>query len=78
MTRINIRYEVLKFNLNTKSASITEEESHRYMARVLNKANFATFLIDHLRKEKEEIDIGTGQFKFDTDLLSLRLTSSTK
>jgi dienelactone hydrolase len=51
---------------------------NQYVAKVLNKAGFATLLIDLLTTEEEEIDMLTGQFRFDIDLLSQRLIDATK
>jgi putative phosphoribosyl transferase len=50
---------------------------NQYVAKVLNKAGFATLLIDLLTTEEEEIDIRTGQFRFDIDLLAHRLIDAT-
>jgi len=51
---------------------------NQYVAKVLNKAGIATFLIDLLTKEEEEIDVRTGQFRFDIDLLAHRLIGATE
>jgi putative phosphoribosyl transferase len=51
---------------------------NQYVAKVLNKAGLATLLIDLLTKEEEEIDMRTGQFRFDIDLLSQRLIAATE
>jgi dienelactone hydrolase len=45
---------------------------------VLNNAGFATLLIDLLTAEEEEIDMLTGQFRFDIALLAQRLVAATK
>lgn len=50
---------------------------NQYVAKVLNKAGFATLLIDLLTTEEEEIDMRTGQFRFDIDLLAHRLIDAT-
>jgi putative phosphoribosyl transferase len=49
---------------------------NQYVAGVLNKAGIATLLIDLLTQEEEEIDVRTGQFRFDIDLLTERLVSA--
>ena len=51
---------------------------NQYVAKVLNKAGIATFLIDLLTKEEEEIDMQTAQFRFDIDLLAHRLIGATE
>ena len=51
---------------------------NQYVAKALNKAGLATLLIDLLTKEEEEIDMQTGEFRFDIDLLSQRLIGATK
>jgi len=49
---------------------------NRYVAGVLNKAGIATLLIDLLTQEEEEVDVRTGQFRFDIELLNERLMSA--
>ena len=51
---------------------------NQYVAKALNKAGLATLLIDLLTIEEEEIDMRTGEFRFDIDLLSQRLIGATK
>jgi putative phosphoribosyl transferase len=51
---------------------------NQYVAKELNKAGIATFLIDLLTKEEEKIDIYTAQFRFDIDLLAQRLAGATE
>ena len=51
---------------------------NQYVAKVLNKAGIATFLIDLLTQEEEEIDIATAEFRFDIDLLAKRLIDATE
>jgi hypothetical protein len=48
------------------------------VAKALNQAGIATLLIDLLTKEEEEIDIRTGEFRFNINLLAQRLTEATK
>jgi putative phosphoribosyl transferase len=50
---------------------------NKYVAKTLNKAGIATFLIDLLTKEEEEIDTYTAQFRFDIGLLANRLIGAT-
>jgi putative phosphoribosyl transferase len=49
---------------------------NQYVARVLNNADIATLLIDLLTSEEEAIDVRTGQFRFDIELLTERLISA--
>jgi putative phosphoribosyl transferase len=51
---------------------------NQYVAKELNKAGIATFLIDLLTKEEDEIDMYTAQFRFDIDLLAHRLVGATE
>jgi len=51
---------------------------NRYVADVLNKAGLATLLIDLLTRAEEEIDMRTGQLRFDIELLTERLNGAAK
>jgi dienelactone hydrolase len=51
---------------------------NRYVAKELDKAGIATLLIDLLTKEEENIDLVTGEFRFDIELLSERLIRATE
>jgi dienelactone hydrolase len=51
---------------------------NQYVANVLNEAGIATLLIDLLTEEEEEIDMRTGQLRFDIDLLARRLVAATE
>jgi dienelactone hydrolase len=51
---------------------------NQYVAKALNNAGIATFLIDLLTKEEEEEDVYTAQFRFDIDLLAHRLVGATE
>ena len=51
---------------------------NQYVAKALNNAGIATFLIDLLTKEEEEMDTYTAQFRFDVALLAHRLTGATE
>jgi putative phosphoribosyl transferase len=48
------------------------------VAREINAAGIATLLIDLLTEEEEEIDISTGEFRFNIDLLAQRLIHATE
>jgi putative phosphoribosyl transferase len=48
------------------------------VAGEFNKARIATLLIDLLTSDEEAVDLSTGQFRFDIDLLSRRLVAATK
>jgi len=51
---------------------------NQYVAKVLNKAGMATFLIDLLTQDEEEIDIVTAEFRFDIELLARRLIDASE
>jgi dienelactone hydrolase len=51
---------------------------NRYVAGVLQQANFATLLLDLLTAEEEPIDLRTRHLRFDIDLLANRLVEATK
>jgi putative phosphoribosyl transferase len=51
---------------------------NQYVAKVLNKAGIATFLIDLLTRDEEEIDVATAEFRFDIELLAKRLMDATE
>jgi putative phosphoribosyl transferase len=55
------------------SGSSRFSRRNQYVAGVLNKADIATLLIDLLTSEEEAIDVRTGQFRFDIELLTERL-----
>lgn len=46
---------------------------NRYVAELLNKNGFSTFLFDLLTKEEEAVDDITAQFRFNIELLAERL-----
>lgn len=50
---------------------------HRYVARVLQEAGFATVLMDLLTVEEERVDAYTGHLRFDIDRLADRLVGAT-
>jgi len=43
------------------------------VARQINQAGMATFLIDLMTRQEEEIDISTGEYRFNIEFLSQRL-----
>jgi len=51
---------------------------NQYVAKVLNDAGIGTLLVDLLTKEEEEVDVETGEFRFDIGLLSRRLEAATE
>lgn len=50
---------------------------NRYVAQVLQKSKLATLLVDLLTTEEETVDVRTGHFRFDIDLLAGRLVTAT-
>ena len=59
------------------SGSSRHSPRSRYMAQVLQKAGFATLLMDLLTEEEEAVDIYTRHLRFDIDLLARRLIGAT-
>ena len=51
---------------------------NRYVAKMLNEAGVGTLLVDLLTKEEETVDVATGEFRFNIDLLSKRLVAATE
>jgi len=49
---------------------------NRYVASVLDDAGIATFLVDLLTREEEEIDLRTRHLRFDVELLAARLEAA--
>lgn len=49
-----------------------------YVADLMNNRGIATLLIDLLTGEEEAVDEYTGQYRFDVNMLALRLADSTK
>ncbi|KAF3884212.1 MULTISPECIES: dienelactone hydrolase family protein [Nostocales] len=60
------------------SGSSRHSSRNRYVAEELNKAGFATLLIDLLTQEEEEIDNQTGQLRFNINLLAERVIDATQ
>ena len=60
------------------SGSSRFSSRNQYVAEVLNKAGFATLLMDLLTKEEEIIDGQTGEFRFNIEFLADRLSDTTK
>src|SRR5438046_3431521 len=50
---------------------------NRAVASVLNRAGFATLLLDLLTAEEERVDAYTAHLRFNIDLLSQRLEAAT-
>ena len=51
---------------------------NRYVAKILNEAGVGTLLVDLLAKDEEAVDVATGEFRFNIDLLSERLVFATE
>lgn len=51
---------------------------NQYVAKVLNRAGIATFLIDLLTQEEEDRDVVTAEYRFDIELLAKRLMDATE
>lgn len=50
---------------------------NRFVARVLDRAGFASLLLDLLTAAEEDIDLRTRHLRFDIDLLAKRLAEAT-
>jgi putative phosphoribosyl transferase len=59
------------------SGSSRLSSRNRFVAGVLQKANFATLLLDLLTAEEEQIDVRTRTLRFDIVLLANRLIQAT-
>lgn len=55
------------------SGSSRHSPRNRYVAEVLQKAGFATLLMDLLTSDEEKVDNRTAALRFDVDLLARRL-----
>jgi putative phosphoribosyl transferase len=51
---------------------------NQYVAKELNRARLATFLIDLLTQDEEEIDVVTAEYRFDIERLAKRLLDATE
>ena len=60
------------------SGSSRYSPRNRYVARVLQRAGFATLLMDLLTAEEEALDARTAALRFDIDLLARRLILATR
>src|SRR5437016_742171 len=59
------------------SGSSRHSPRNRYVASVLQQGGFATLLLDLLTATEEQIDLKTGQLRFDIGLLGERLLEAT-
>ena len=59
------------------SGSSRHSSRNRYVASELREGTLATLLIDLLTAEEEEIDLHTGELRFDIGLLAKRLVATT-
>lgn len=55
------------------SGSSRHSVRNRFVARLLNRAGFATLLVDLLTPGEEQVDIKTRHYRFDIPLLAARL-----
>ncbi len=60
------------------SGSSRHSSRNRYVAQVIQRAGFATLLIDLLTQGEEAVDLRGGRVRFDIGLLSGRLLSATE
>jgi putative phosphoribosyl transferase len=59
------------------SGSSRHSPRNRHVARMLNRANLATLLVDLLTPEEEALDVRTAHLRFDIGLLTGRLIGAT-
>src|SRR5689334_2393627 len=59
------------------SGSSRHSPRNKYVAEALNRASFATLLIDLLTAEEERVDFATAEYRFNIDLLAGRLIAAT-
>ena len=59
------------------SGSSRHSPRNRHVARMLNRANLATLLVDLLTPEEEALDVRTAHLRFDIGLLAGRLIGAT-
>jgi putative phosphoribosyl transferase len=60
------------------SGSSRHSPRNRYVADILNEAGLATLLIDLLNADEQEVDLQTGQLRFDIPFLAERLVVITQ
>ena len=59
------------------SGSSRHSPRNRHVARMLNRANLATLLVDLLTPQEEALDVRTAHLRFDIGLLAGRLIGAT-
>jgi putative phosphoribosyl transferase len=59
------------------SGSSRHSPRNKYVAETLNQGAFATLLVDLLTAKEEAIDIRSGEFRFNIELLAERLVAAT-
>jgi dienelactone hydrolase len=60
------------------SGSSRHSPRNRYVADLLNESGLATLLIDLLTEDEQEVDLQTGQLRFDIPFLAKRLVAITE
>lgn len=51
---------------------------HRYLAEELNNAGMSTLMVDLLTSDEQQTDLTTGEFRFNIELLTERITETTR
>jgi putative phosphoribosyl transferase len=59
------------------SGSSRHSPRNKYVAETLNQGGFATLLVDLLTAEEEAIDVRSGEYRFNIELLAQRLIAAT-
>ncbi len=60
------------------SGSSRHSPRNRYVADILNEGSLATLLIDLLNADEQQVDLQTGQLRFDISFLAERLVTITQ
>jgi putative phosphoribosyl transferase len=60
------------------SGSSRHSPRNRYVAGILNEGGLATLLVDLLTADEQEVDLQTGQLRFDISFLAHRLVAITQ
>ena len=66
----------VKVLITTQTKADREKNDPRLVAGTLQRAGFATLLLDLLTRSEEAIDLRTGEYRFDIDRLGHRVTAA--
>jgi len=60
------------------SSSARRIKTNLYLAEELNRAGYSTILVDLLTADEQQMDLKTGEYRFDIDLLAERTKQTTE